>query len=382
MRIAIDGLHLFGSYSGVHFALTRLVEGLRKNFREDELLLYVPRDFHGNAASDDPGLQIRRTWFPGRWRGVRTLWRNFRLQAAAYRDRCDLLHGPTYVLPAMLSMPSVVTVHDTIALSHPAYCTPGSARLQKRLLPRSAKVARRILVPTHAVKAEVEKRLQINSSVIDVVPWGVGADFHPVDERGLLEEARQKWVLPERFVLFVGTLEPKKNIEGLVKSFFAAKAHRKLPHSLVLAGQLGWGMDGLKRLIHELNAQEYVFFTGYVPAEGLTLLYNLADLFVLPSHIEGFGLPLLEAMACGCPALISNAPALVEVAGGAARVWAHDENKPFQPMREALEELLVEDADEPLRKALRVKGLERAKEFTWTRTAELTRACYARALES
>src|SRR5947207_3358754 len=117
MRIAIDGLHLFGNYAGIKGSLAQLVAALRRHYPQDEIVLYVPRDFKGPPNADgDPGLVIRRTWFPGRWRGVRTLWRNWRLQNRAYADQCDLLHGPTYALPSMLSKPAVVTIHDTIAL--------------------------------------------------------------------------------------------------------------------------------------------------------------------------------------------------------------------------------------------------------------------------
>lgn len=380
MRIGIDGLHLFGAYSGVQCSLARLIEAQRKEFSTDEVMLYAPSDFQGppGKGASEPGLTVRKTFFPGRWRTVRTLWRNFRLQPACYRDKCDLLHGPTYALPSMLSLPSVVTIHDLIALSNPEFATPGSARVQKRLLPRSIKVARRVLVPSEAVKQDVEKQLEVKPERIDVAPWGVGEPFRIIDDKDKLNEARERWRLPKRFILYVGTIEPKKNIEGLFMSFFAAKMNRKLPHSLVLAGQMGWGMKQLTPLIRRHDAGEYVLFTGYVPEDALPLLYNLADLCVLNSHIEGFGMPLLEAFACGCPAVISDAPALVEVAGGAARICRKSAEKPFQPLRVVLEDLLFNGEAE--RRELRKKGVERARAFTWAHTAQLTHESYVKAL--
>jgi glycosyltransferase involved in cell wall biosynthesis len=383
VRIAIDGLHLFGPYGGIQHSLACLAQALQRACPDDEWVLIVPRDFKGPPFPEEAGrLRIKKTWFPGRWRVVRTLWRNLRLQALAYRQRCDLLHGATYSLPAALSLPSVVTFHDLIALTHPKFCTPGSARAQELNLKRAARVARRFIVPTQAVKDQAVSLLRLDPAVVDVIPWGVGAEFRPVEDLRLLTVARRRLGLPERFVLFVGTLEPKKNIDGLVKAFFAAKAHRKLPHSLVLAGRVGWKMQSLGLLIRELNIATHVVFTGYTPRDLQPLLYSLADLCVLPSHVEGFGLPLLEAMACGCPAVVSSAPALVEVAGGAAWVTPENADKPYQPLREAFETLLAEDGADPRRCELREKGLVRAREFTWARCAQLTRETYRKALEA
>jgi glycosyltransferase involved in cell wall biosynthesis len=385
MRVGIDGLHLFGNYAGIQYSLARLIEALRREYPQDEVVLYVPRDFAGPpAAEGDAGLKIKRTWFRGRWRTVRTLWRNMRLQARTYSDQCDLLHGPTYVLPTLVSKPAVVTIHDVIALTHPAFCTPGSARVQARVIPRSVAAARRILVPTAATKEHLLRQVkEADPNRIDVAPWGVGGEFRPIDALRRLsnsgrEEARRALNLPDQYVLFVGNLEPKKNLALLIQAFFAARMNRKLPHKLLLAGQMGWGMKELVKLIRNLKAGDYVLFTGYVKPQALPVLYNLADLLVMPSEIEGFGLPALEAMACGCPVAISVDAALREVCGGAARVVPRDAAKPLQPWREVLEELLVDN--EAARLALVPRGYERAKAFTWEQTARLTHAAYERAL--
>jgi glycosyltransferase involved in cell wall biosynthesis len=379
MRIALDGLHLFGNYSGVHTALASLVEALRRQESGDEHVLFVPRDFQGPPKNDkDPGLIIRKTWFKGRWRSIRTIWRNLRLLNRAYKEMCDLLHGPVYALPAACSMPSVVTIHDVIALTHPLFCTPGSARIQKRQLPRSCKIARRVIVPSEAVKTELLRNVRtVNVNNIDVIPWGVDPVFRPLseDDRAFM---RRKLNMPEQYVLFVGNMEPKKNIVNLIRGFMAAKMNRKFPHKLVIAGQRGWGMPHLEKDIRNVGAREDVYFTGYIPQAVLPALYAMADLFVLPSLVEGFGMPVLEAMASGCPVLISSDAALQEVAGGAAHVLPYVDQKPLQPMREAFEQYLMDDPE--ARKILAAKGLRRAKQFTWARTAELTRQTYIKAL--
>ena len=388
MRIAIDGLHLFGNYAGIQGSLASLVTALRTHSPQDEIALYAPRDFKGppfsgaqdDAAKSDPGLLIRKTWFPGRWRTVRTLWRNFRLQSRAYADKCDLIHGPTYALPLMLSKPAVVTIHDTIALTHPLFCTPGSAKIQKRTIPRSVKIARRVIVPSLASKDALLSNVKgADEARIDVIPWGVGAEFKPFPGEAQRRAARAALKLPEQYVLFVGNLEPKKNLSLLISAFFAAKLNRKLPHKLIIAGQPGWGRENLERLVIQHNAQEYILFTGYVEPRALPMLYALADLFAMPSLVEGFGMPALEAMACGCPVVTSSDPALEEVCGRAARVFPYLQSKPFLPLREIFEELLGDNPRE--REKMSEAGLERAKLFSWERTARLTRECYQKALE-
>jgi glycosyltransferase involved in cell wall biosynthesis len=380
LHIGIDGLHLFGQYGGVQYALTRLLAALRTQYPDDTVTLFAPRDFKGLPdVPESDRFHVRRTWFPGRWRSIRTLWRDLRLQKCCYRQSCDLLHGATYSLPPVLSLPSVVTIHDVIALTHPLFCTPGSARVQRIVLPRSAKSARRIIVPTEAVRHEVERLLKIEPYRIDVAPWGVGPEFRPVEDRGLLDEARRRWQLPERFALFVGTLEPKKNIEGLLRAFVAARLNRNLPHGLVLAGRTGWGVSHLARDIRGHDADGYVRLLSYVPEPALPLLYSMADALVLPSHVEGFGMPVLEAMACGCPVITSKAPALLEVGGNATRVCNTFADKPYQELREGLEEVLLDEGG--IRAKLRERGLKRAAKFTWQRTAELTRASYQKAMQ-
>jgi glycosyltransferase involved in cell wall biosynthesis len=412
VRIAFDGLHLFGAeYAGIQGSALRAIGAYRRLFAEDEVVLYVPKDFQrpreaftGKAApcdaegaapapghslflpEDDRRLLLQRTWFSGRRRTLRTIWRAVRLQAAAYRDHCDLLHGLTYHLPPTLSLPSVLTIHDVIAVSQPQFCTPGSARTQSAALRRSASIARRIQTPTAAVKEEVREILEVPGEKIDVVPWAAGDEFRANPDRNMLEEARRRLALPERYVLFVGNLEPKKNLELLVQAFYAAKMHRKLPQVLVLCGRIGWKSKDLLNLIRDLSVQDCVRLTGYVPAAALPWMYNLAELFVFPSLAEGFGLPLLEAFACGCPALAADIPALREIAATpdgqtAARLINVFGDKPLAVFRSALEDLLADSKEAEMERCrLRKLGLQRAAAFSWQQTAKLMRASYEKAL--
>jgi glycosyltransferase involved in cell wall biosynthesis len=190
-----------------------------------------------------------------------------------------------------------------------------------------------------------------------------------------MEAVRDRYGLPPRFILNVGTLEPGKNQAMLVRAFHRLKG-QGLEQGLVIAGQKGWMYEKLFRLVDGLGLREDVRFVGYLPDDDLAAVYNMADLFVFPSLYEGFGLPPLEAMACGLPVVASSAPALAEVLDGAALlVDAYDASAVAEATAKALR-------DKRLRSRLRRQGLERASQFSWQRTARGTVAAYEAALSS
>jgi glycosyltransferase involved in cell wall biosynthesis len=190
-----------------------------------------------------------------------------------------------------------------------------------------------------------------------------------------MEAVRDRYGLPPRFILSVGTLEPGKNQTTLVRAFHRLKG-KGLEQGLVIAGQKGWMYEKLFRLVDGLGLRDEVRFVGYVPADDLVAVYNMADLFVFPSLYEGFGLPPLEAMACGLPVVASSAPALAEVLNGAAILVTPSD---VDALAEASARAL---GDRRLRSRLRRQGLERASQFSWQRTARGTVAAYEAALSS
>jgi glycosyltransferase involved in cell wall biosynthesis len=209
----------------------------------------------------------------------------------------------------------------------------------------------------------------------------VNPRFRPAGPEALAA-VRQKYDLPERFILYVGTIEPRKNLTALLEAYAALMERLSVCDlrpalsdvRLVIVGKKGWLYEGFFRRLHELGLEDRVLFTGYVPDEDLPAIYSAADLFVFPSLYEGFGLPVLEAMACGTPVIASNASSLPEVAGEAGIMIApHD----VRGLAEAMERLLM---DKQLRAELRARGLERAKQFTWERAAAMTLEVYQDAL--
>jgi glycosyltransferase involved in cell wall biosynthesis len=210
---------------------------------------------------------------------------------------------------------------------------------------------------------------------IRVVPLGIGREFQVLRDEAAFSRLRIKHKLPTRFILFVGGLEPKKNLPRLIAAYRLLRRDPSVSHALVIAGSPSWDRSAVRRAIHAGGLEDSVILTGFVPPDELPLLYNMADLFVFPSLYEGFGLPPLEAMACGTPVLVSDRGALPETTGNAAMV-----TDPLVPDRiaAAMKSILTDPA---LRDGLRARGLARAREFSWSAAAAATEAVYAEVAE-
>jgi glycosyltransferase involved in cell wall biosynthesis len=228
-----------------------------------------------------------------------------------------------------------------------------------------------VIVPSTAAAEDVVHYLQVERERVRVIPMGCEARFQPVGDPGRAAALRRRYDLPARYILFVGTLEPRKNVNILLQAFAQVSAETARDDlALVIAGGNGWGGEDYLATAKALKLQGRVRFTGFVADDDLPDLYRGALLFVYPSLYEGFGLPVLEAMACGTPVITSNRTSLPEVAGGAALLV-----DPTRP--EALVEAMISLMhDGELYRELRAKGLARARAFTWNAVAEQTVAIY------
>lgn len=361
MRVAIDGLLLWGRFSGVERAIASLAAALPAADPASEYVLYVPQDCPVKGF-EAVGLRVRQAPFPGHRKLVRILWQQGVLPRAARRDGADVLLAPGYVLPLRWRGPSVLVVYDVIALTHPELARRANVWHYRVMLPRSAKRATRIAVPSRHVGEQVARWCGVPPEKLAVVPLGVDARFQRVLDPHELARVRARYGLPERFVLYVGNLEPKKNLPRLLEAFALAK-RRGIPHRLVLAGAPAWGWAEAQAALARSGVAEEVTLTGYVDEADLPALYTLADLFVFPSLVEGFGLPPLEAMACGTPAVVADVPPFDETAGDAAlRV------DPCHP--EAIADGICAGlADAALCRQLQEAGRARAGRFTWESAA-------------
>lgn len=284
----------------------------------------------------------------------------------------DLVHQMAFVAPIVSSRPMVVTVYDLSFVHYPARLST-ARRLYLRLLTGlTCRRARRVMVISESTGRDLTAVYGIPPEKIDVTLLGYdAARFRPL-EKNVVDEFKRQKGLPARFWLFIGTLEPRKNLPMLLEAYSRLPRDERLP--LILAGGKGWLYEDIFAAIERYHLQEEVHLPGFLPTEELPLWYNSAEMFLYPSVFEGFGLPVLEAMACGTPAVTSNVSSLPEVAGNAALCLPPDE---VEAWSEALRRART---DVDWRGTMREAGLSQAQHFHWKRTARHTLNSYRRAL--
>ncbi|MFN5060599.1 MAG: glycosyltransferase family 4 protein [Chloroflexota bacterium] len=281
----------------------------------------------------------------------------------------DIVHAPDFVLPPT-SKPGLVTIHDLSYLVHPECAVPGVARYLREAVPPSIARADAVFADSIATKNDVVRLLGVADADVEVVYAAVAPRFRPMDAVAIAP-IRQKYDLPERFLLAGGTLEPRKNYVRLFEAY--AQALRKYPlPPLVVFGRRGWMFEEIIAAPERLGITTHIRFIDFIDDNDLPALYNLAWAFVYPSIYEGFGLPPLEALACGTPTLVSNVSSLPEVVGNAAIQVAPDD---IAGMAAGLVRL-TDDND--LRAVLRQAGPVQAKTFTWEAAAQQVLRQYAR----
>jgi glycosyltransferase involved in cell wall biosynthesis len=264
-------------------------------------------------------------------------------------------------------------VHDLTFMRYPEHAPPGLVSYLNEAVPRSVRRARLILADSESTRRDLIEMLQTPPDKVRVVYAGVGSEFRPVTDVVALAAVKTRYQLAQPFILTVGTLQPRKNHLRLVQAFSrVAAAHRDV--RLVIAGGKGWSYDETAAEIARLNLGDRVIFPGFVSEEDLAAVYSLARALAFPSLYEGFGLPVLEAMACGTPVVCANASSLPEVAGDAAVLV---DPLDVDGLAEALERVLDDDV---LRQELIRRGHERAARFTWAAAANALLAAYCEAV--
>jgi glycosyltransferase involved in cell wall biosynthesis len=317
------------------------------------------------------GWNVIRSRLPTRHPMVRILWEQCFAPWVLRRLSPDLLHGMAFATPLLWRGPSVVTIYDLSFLRYPQRLGYGRRLYLQWATRVSARRARRLITISESSKAEISALLGVDPQRVDVAVPGVAECFRP---QPLAEVAkfRANQKLPARFILYLGTLEPRKNLDTLLRAY--ARLSQRSQVKLILAGARGWQTESLFALIESLGLGSDVVLPGYIPNQALPMWYNAADLFVYPSVYEGFGLPLLEAMACGTPVVASYATSLPEAVGPDGILLPPLD---IDAWVESLARLLSLPA---LRSDLGLQGQARARGFSWENTARQTVASYRRAL--
>lgn len=375
MRISLDAIPLAAPRTGVGHYTFELARHLALIAPADEFELISPFPFTPLAEreQDSPAnlhiVQAKVNSLQRRWFAVG-------LPLYLKQRASNLFHGTNYEVPLWGKCPSVLTIHDLSLFLHADTHEARLVRRGRRRLPLMARAASMIITPSESVRAEVLSHLRrVEPSKIISIPEAPRDIFRPVAVEETIE-VRRRLKVEDDFVLFVGTIEPRKNLLTLLKAFEEILRSTTLSTQLVIAGKKGWLVDELFSHIKKSNVENRLRFTGYLTDEDLRALYSSCRVFVYPSLYEGFGLPPLEAMACGAPVIASRIPSIVEAVGpDSARLVSPTG---VQALARSIIELL---GDENERRQLSLTGQQRASTFSWEKTARTTLAVYNEVLE-
>jgi glycosyltransferase involved in cell wall biosynthesis len=365
--VAVDATAVPARLTGAGVYVARVLAALAG--RDDlEMEAFCAPGSAGVLAA--PGLRLRPVAAAGAGRPARIAWTQLLAGRAARAAGADLLHGVHYELPLAARLPQVVTVHDLTLLTHPEWHQATKVRYFGWAMRRAVAAATRVLCVSATTAADLAERLGVDADRVAVTP--LGTDLRPAPGEQV-ESVRRRLGLHGPYLLGLGTVEPRKDLPTLVRAFAALASD--LPHHLVLAGLAGWDGGELAAAVAASGVADRIVLPGYVPEADKAALLTGADVFAYPSRYEGFGLPVLEAMACGVPVVTTTGGSLPEVAGDAATLIDPGDH---DALAAAIAKLA---ADPAARQDAAARGLRRAATFTWDRCAALTAAAYARALQ-
>jgi len=304
------------------------------------------------------------------WTPCHHRWERWLLGVELLRHKLDVMHSPDFIPPAFGARRRLITVHDLNFVYYPQYLTPESRRYYAGQIEWAVREADHIAADSEHTRLDLIRRLDVPPDKVTTVYLAANPIYErPVDSE-TVESALRRYKLSPGFLLFVGTLEPRKNVPTLLRAFAALRREKKLDVPLVLVGGKGWLYEEIFRTIEALGLGEAVRHLQAVPDADLACLYRAAAVLALPSHYEGFGLPPLEAMHCGCPVVASNRASLPEVVGDAGLLLHPDDVEAW------VNGLATVVLDDERRAAMVSAGHEQALRFTWEKTAAATRRLY------
>jgi len=363
--------------TGVGHYTLELARAMALSAPEDQFEIVSPRPyvFDRNATLTADALPPNLTFVQEQTNILTRRWWRVGLPRYLAASPVDLFHGTNFEVPLWTRQrcPTVVTVHDLSRLLHPETHEARQVRRAQRRLPRMIRAAMMIITPSESVRSELCEQLRIASERVAAVPEAPRAVFQPMPPEEAAAIVRRLGIDKE-FLLFVGTIEPRKGLATLLRAFEEVAGNLK-SMQLVIAGRLGWMFDDLLQEIRDSRFAGRIKLTGYLNDEELRALYSSCRAFIYPSIYEGFGLPPLEAMACGAPVIAAGIASIVEVCGEAALFFD-------QRSADSLARAMIEVLDnENIGTGLITAGRRRVAEYSWKRTAQLTRAVYREAID-
>lgn len=373
-RIGLDAhlLNLSGNYrsAGISWYIYHLVQHLEPTpDLAYTLFLSDPRARFANCA-------LTRSRLPTDKPIVRIFWEQIIQPIELRRAQIDLLHALAFAGPKITSIPWIATIYDLSFMRYPDSFHPLNRIYLTWAVRHAVQRAQHLIAISESTRRDLIDLFGAAPERVSVIYCGKDAAFVPATDRAALDAWRAQRGVPEKMILFVGTLEPRKNVARLIRAFARAKRAARLPHKLALIGARGWKYAAVDETIARENIADDVIFVGYVPQDELPRWYQAADLFVYPSLYEGFGMPPLDALASGTPVVTSNAASLPEVGGDAAIQIAPED---MDALTDAIVRALT---DQDLRAQMIARGLAHAAHFSWERTGRATTALYRALLKS
>jgi glycosyltransferase involved in cell wall biosynthesis len=374
--VGINGAALLSPLTGIGQYTYHLVRELQQMLPAEPVLFYGAGWSREIRSTPLPGVdgikKLVKRVVPRPYRVARFI-QQMRFSAGVRRHRIKLYHEPNF-LAYRFDGPSVVTVHDLSWVRHPETHPAERVRIMNQLMPQVVKQATHIVVDSEFIRQEVIGYYGLSPDRVTTVLLGVAPDFRPLDANACSSVLASHGIRHGEYILAVGTLEPRKNLATVIAAFAQLPEATRRRYPLVIVGMNGWGMERFPEGLRQMVARGEVRLTGYIPQQDLPKLYAGARLFVYPSLYEGFGLPPLEAMACGVPVIVSRRASLPEVVGDAgALVEALDDAGICAQMRALLE-------DDELHRSFSAAGLIQSKKFTWRQCAVETLQVYEKAM--
>ena len=374
-RYALDARTATDHFPGIGRYVSNLAQAMAVRLGRDERLLILidPRQPSRWRLPEKPRSQVEHVTVHASPFSLRQQWLVPRLLK---RYDADVYHSPYYLMPYRPGVPTMLTIHDLIPQLFPRYVSL-QARLIFRLTTTLAlRCATQVISVSDATRRDLQEYYSLSSQGITTIPEAASPQFQPLPG-GAVTEIRRKYRLPESYSLYFGSNKPHKNLTRLVEAWdHLLTVCSRDTMALVIAGQWDERYPEAKRAATRLGLEQNIHFLGPVAEDDLPALYNGATVFVFPSLYEGFGLPVVEAMACGCAVVCADAASLPELAGDAALLVNPREPRAIANAVQALLE------DESLRRELRQRALRRAAQFSWSRTGKETLSIYRRLLRT